>query len=459
MLTIVAVVAAAGLAASDAPPGRPFDPAARAAVIAPFIDEQTIGVAHIDVRRVNLDAIGSLFLKTAQGGQPASSSTQTAVKEITAELERVGQWMTDFTKAGGAEVYLVASIADLPERDKPFIIVPLAPGADARAIAGLICGGRPSSPTSLPAGDSSAAYPNMVSERIGQAVFAGARETLERLRTMKAAPRPELVKAFEAAGDTAGQVLVIPTADSRRVIDEMIPTLPEQVGGGPVTALTRGVMWAAVGVETRPGVSVRMTVQSPDAEAARSLNDVIGKILDLAVKDVSKSEGSPNHGKVFAALRPTLAGDRLTLSLDRGRLEDMVGGILSPLIADSREKAKRMASASNVKQLVMGCLMYGADFKGEWPKDLQTVIDKKYIQAVALVSPLQPERKDAYVYLKPSTKIDRTDAMTPLIYEAFDTWGEGTCVGFADGHVELVKDEKRFKTLLAKAKRTETKPE
>ena len=47
----------------------------------------------------------------------------------------------------------------------------------------------------------------------------------------------------------AAQFLLLPTADIRRVIEEMIPTLPGAVGGGPSTTITRGCLWAAVGVE------------------------------------------------------------------------------------------------------------------------------------------------------------------------------------------------------------------
>jgi len=59
---------------------------------------------------------------------------------------------------------------------------------------------------------------------------------------------PELTAAFEAAGDSAVQVALIPPAYAARVIDELMPEFPKQLGGGPTTVLTRGISWAAAGI-------------------------------------------------------------------------------------------------------------------------------------------------------------------------------------------------------------------
>jgi len=65
-------------------------------------------------------------------------------------------------------------------------------------------------------------------------------------------------------------------------------------------------------------------------------------------------------------------------------------------------------------------------------------------------NPRQPARKEGYVYMRPVNNVkDLKDASeTPILYEAFDQWGNGIDVGFADFHVEFIRDQAEFNKLL-----------
>ena len=45
------------------------------------------------------------------------------------------------------------------------------------------------------------------------------------------------------------RLFVLPSADSRRVLEEMVPQFPAELGGGPITDLTHGLIWAAAGID------------------------------------------------------------------------------------------------------------------------------------------------------------------------------------------------------------------
>jgi prepilin-type processing-associated H-X9-DG protein len=107
-----------------------------------------------------------------------------------------------------------------------------------------------------------------------------------------------------------------------------------------------------------------------------------------------------------------------------------------------------------------GIYMYAADHKNQLPKNLQALVDGKYISPKQLISPLQPDREDAYVYIRPAAPLNKVDPQSLILYEAFDTWGEGTNVAFGDGHVEFVGDKAKFDAMLAKARQAaaESKP-
>src|SRR5262249_46674095 len=72
-----------------------FDAEARARAIAPYVTEQTIALVHIDITRLNVDAlVGKLVQLT---GRHASDF----------EPVKHQAWINDFTKAGGKDIYLL----------------------------------------------------------------------------------------------------------------------------------------------------------------------------------------------------------------------------------------------------------------------------------------------------------------------------------------------------------------
>jgi prepilin-type processing-associated H-X9-DG protein len=291
----------------------------------------------------------------------------------------------------------------------------------------------------------------MVCERFGDVVFMGSRSALDRIREGRPAARPELAKAFAAAGDAAIRVVLVPTADSRRVVEEMLPMLPEQIGGGPTTAITRGVLWVAAGIEMKPDLLLRMRVQSESAEAAKALDGVIGRILERARQEIGKEIAIPDLDRTLAVLRPRPDGDHLTLELDAQTFATALVRTLGPLLMQTRQMAKRTVSMANMKGIMTALYTWATDHKDEWPKNLQVLVDAKSITPEVLVNPAQPNRKPAYVYVRPSVPLKKVDPQALVMYEAHDAWGEGINVAFADGHVEFMKDQAKFKELLAKA--------
>ena len=226
-----------------------FDPAARAKVIAPFIDEQAFAVARVDISRIEADPLLAL-------------AAELIPVEDTADLQQakaaLNGLISTLSKAGAKDVYFVAGLADVyfggREPNPVFAIVPLSASADVKALAETIG----------PMGE--------VTERLDGVLYAGSRATLQRLKKkMKPDDRPALAAAFAAAGDTAAQALFVPPQYWQRVIDGMMPTLPPAIGGGSSSIYTRGIRWAAVGADPPPQTSLRLVIQSQDPDAAKAL--------------------------------------------------------------------------------------------------------------------------------------------------------------------------------------------
>jgi len=233
-ISLFAFVTANALAAETG-----ADPAARAKAIAPFLDETTIAVICVDVARMPAEAVAGKLASLVPELGP----------DVNKVLEPAKTMQTAYAQAGGRELYVVVSLADL-FTDPWFVVVPLADGANADALSELL----------QPACEAR--------QKTGGALVGGRKATIQRLGELKPDPRPELEAAFAATGDAAIVAILLPPKYSGRVIEEMMPTLPKEIGGGPSRTLTQGLRWAALSLDAVPKVSARLVIQSQDTQAA-----------------------------------------------------------------------------------------------------------------------------------------------------------------------------------------------
>jgi len=443
--TILATLALAASSALAAQPGRTFDPAARAAAIAPFIDEQTLAVGHVDIKRIHLDAI---FAKITEIGKFTDEYDHKQVAKMKASMHR---WMSDFLKAGGRDIYMILSLADLPR--KPIcVVVPLRAGADRRAIRALLYSGKADGPTA----ETDRRRPGWPGEKdhvVRNAVVLCRPSTVERLRAMKPAPRPYLVKAFAAAGNTAAQFLILPTADNRRVVEAMMPQLPQQIGGGPSTAVTRGVLWAAVGADGPPGMSLQVLIQSQDAPSAQALSGAIARSWKALRAIRPLREAVPEIDKITAMLTPKVAQDSLTLRLAQEQADLLLSRIIGPALLRARGQARQTISMSNLREIGKGIVIYAAGHKDAYPASLEALLKEGVIPEQLLISPLSD--KKAYVYVRPPAPRSRRGERgnRVMAYEDPSTHGrKKTAVLFVDTHVQLMRVNERFWNLVKEAK-------
>ncbi len=244
----VALLVVAGVAAVIEAGEQRFDLAARARRIAPFIDEQTVAVVHIDMSRIQMDALVDKLAELAPEVMVGPAVGRQ--KELRTELRRLRH---AFLAARAPEFYVVVSLADVPTRP-PVLVVPLQQEVPAEPLVSLF--------------QRQIGWQFDFHQRLGDSLVFASDQAAQRLKHLRPDPRPELAEAFKAAGDTAVQVLLLPPAYSRRVVEELMPTLPKEIGGGPSTILTQGLLWAALGADAPPHTALRLIVQSQDAAAA-----------------------------------------------------------------------------------------------------------------------------------------------------------------------------------------------
>jgi hypothetical protein len=145
------------------------------------------------------------------------------------------------------------------------------------------------------------------------------------------------------------------------VVEELMPQFPKELGGGPTSIVTKGVSWAALGVDLPPHPAVRLTIQSADAQAAEALRAKTAEILRLAGLHKKVRAAVPKFEEVAAVLAPKVEGDRLVLVLNEQNqgIETLLS-LVTPPIEAARANAMRLQSTNNLKQIALAMHNYHA---------------------------------------------------------------------------------------------------
>jgi len=106
-------------------------------------------------------------------------------------------------------------------------------------------------------------------------------------------------------------------------------------------------------------------------------------------------------------------------------------------VFDGDDYVNRIKSAVNMDRILKACREYVDEHDGQWPDNLQDLA-KYGVNKPAL---------EGYIYLKPPASPSESRI---VLYEAYDSWNDGIGVGFADGHIEFIKEESDFKNRLGK---------
>ncbi len=346
---MVLVLAATVLARSANAADQKFDAEGAAKAVAPYVDEQTVAVLHVDLTTLDVDAV---YNKAAAFAKIDSSAMKGSRKEAAATVKAL-------TDAGARDFYFVVSLADVPEQ-QAFEVFPLAPGKEGEKnpkieeLKAALLRDHPFDLSHI--------------ELIGNALVGGDEVTLKRLHDLKPDPRPELAKGFAAAKGNLAQLVVMLPKGAAKVLESAMPTLPAEVGGGSSKVVTQGFRWAALGVDA-PDLNASLTVQASAAEAAKALLDLHDKVFAAIGKIQAALEWLPQFNKLKPLLRPKVDGDQLTLKIETQTLLNALHA--EEAVAKVVESAGRNKSTNNMKQLGLAAFNY-MDKYGAFPPAYST---------------------------------------------------------------------------------------
>lgn len=325
-----------------------YEPAKIAATIAPYVDDQTIAIGHVDLTRLDAQAT----IRAILGVTNQTENTAPQVSKIEARSEA---YVTALKKVGVEQLFIVVDPTDLSRQPGPFVIAPLKKGSDARAIAGFLFGDDPNGPTNrteAKQADFRGIQRFEVCVRLGDAVFCGSEQALKRLKQAKPAERLAVKQAFADAGPSTAQLIIVPGDDVRRAVDQTLPRLPEELGGGSTTALTQGLQRAAIGINSAPDLSIRVVVQSADRESAQQLRRLFENGYRMLGTLEAVQRQFPNFEQLAKLLTPEIKKDRLEVDLTEknGGAKKLLGLVALPF-ERLKDEADRERCKNSLKHL------------------------------------------------------------------------------------------------------------
>lgn len=192
------------------------------------------------------------------------------------------------------------------------------------------------------------------------------------------------------------------------------------------------------------------------AQLAQLALDIAGEDREVVqMKELLEKVAGSNAGVAVAISRDAgvLTAQVATSGAVDGDMRQLAWKSLTASLSRSRMMAKRAVSASNLKGIVYGCMVYADGHKNAWPTSLGELIEQGILQPASFRAPyddaneeITPQNVDyaaSYVY-RDGTGLDPSQVV--LCERSLRDGGAN--FAFADGHVEWIEGS-RAEELLA----------
>ncbi len=398
-----------------------------ARLLAPCIADDTLAVVSIDASQIDVDAIAEMVIDTASSTMDASQAQQ--LKDIVQRLSQTWrQRLTRFSAAGGERLYIVCNLSDL------LLVVPVTIRLNESAMKTWMDG----------LGSRSLAYARKDGLLIGAPAWA-----MERRKAQPALRRTELGQAAAKRTNAAVEFYLIPSADSRRVLEAILPTMLGPAFNLRDGALVQGLQWATISLDPPPAGTLQMHIESADAASAAAIRDVVAAALTQLSEIPTLKQAYPSLDTAVKLLTPQVVGNTARADLDKTQFQRLAADFLTPGLFAMHQSVLRLQCGTTLSDMGKAMLIYANDYDDKWPPSLETLVERAEYPRSGLLCPAMRHRPDyeSYVYRGVDTGGCWVEPMIIMVHDRAGNHEGGRNVLFVDSHVEWVTEE-RFAELV-----------
>ncbi len=240
-----------------------------ASAITPYVDNQTLLAGRLDVSKIDTAAIET-YINQMLADQHVQVPDEMRQGISMGRMAADGM-LARFKALGGDRVYVLVSFPDAWPAMQPLaVLIPIGAGGDIQGMEALV----KSLPVAGPQPANGQASGVTIEPLNDHLLYAGSTVAYKRLQTIHAQPRPDLETAL-AGSSSAASVVIAPTADMRRVVAEMMPRLPDAIGGGPTDAMAKDLVNITLDVNLPPKPEITLAAHTGTSTgAAQSIADL-----------------------------------------------------------------------------------------------------------------------------------------------------------------------------------------
>ncbi|MFO0902834.1 MAG: hypothetical protein U0939_07535 [Pirellulales bacterium] len=300
---MAAVFTAQALAAEQEASKKPTKPVSRVEQLAPLLDENTLVVFRMDVKRIEgaeaFDVLARLF------PPPGGFTDKDAVRKQMQE-----RWK-ELADRGGETLYLVLRIA--PGVDDGIIgAIPLMPGVDPAPLLDWL-----------------KYLDGQERHRTEDLVWTTGPKTAAAINSRQASPRPDFTEAFASLADAPLQWTMALPDDPRRVLASFIPELSTELGGESLRQIATDTKWIAVSGQLGEQARLRIDVRLSNAERAQQLSDLLLRLRSVLPTLPAVQQAVPAADAFFRRQNPQRMEQHVSLEFSAADSRLLVNQVLA----------------------------------------------------------------------------------------------------------------------------------
>ncbi len=342
--------------------GFAAEPVNHAAVLAPFVNQDSFAIAYADIasleRPKDREAILTPQALFIMQSLPAEVQAQIFIA-VMAE-----RFAVRFREAGGQGIYVLAGLGDVHIGGGPVVVATAQPGRrpeEVEQFFGVMIQEITENPSYR------TMHPHIKQldvQQKGGAVLVGMKGTVARYSNMKSAARNDLTSPLvRLTGEGAIAAAVFcPGPDFRRVVREMWPELPGALA--PLKGeLADHWLHLEAAINGPPKLNPRFALYTSDPESA-TLFAKLWQNLPTAVTQVGGNKNSLQQARGYAqllvsALPAKAEGTRVAINIpiDQDNLAKL-GAMFSKALNAATESSNHRERMDRFKQVVLGMLNY-----------------------------------------------------------------------------------------------------
>lgn len=300
-----------------------------------FLDDQAFVVARIRPKKVELNNAIAYLTKNKVIPQAQAIAVALLAGTVKGSLDRNAE-----------EIFVVYSMSMVASGEfLPLVVVPTKDVEQQEKLEEML--------KKLPAGGDM-----LKTKRLDNALLAGAPGALERAARQLGKPRPDIGEAKVVWGDHAVQVAVVPTADQKRSLKELLPPLEKPLDKHSSQELAAGISWLSISMDPFPP-RMKAVVRGVDAPAVEKgmafLKDAL-KFAPLALSEADQNVAEP-AGKLMQMIGTGLKKEGNDIVLEINDPQPILD-LFAAAVAKARNAAQSMQSSNNMKQLMLAMHMH-----------------------------------------------------------------------------------------------------